>query len=84
MGGAKAMILFTTKNPNLFVWGGGGGGAEGGREGGEGPRVSDCFFTKNPNRILKKNVFFLLFFFLDGGGWELGGGGAGESEFFYC
>ena len=34
MGGAKAMILFTTKNPNLFVWGGGGGGRrEGGREG---------------------------------------------------
>ena len=38
------------------------------REGG-GARVSEFFFTKNPNL---KNFFFFIFFFWGGGG--LGGG----------
>ena len=38
-------MIFFTKNPNLFFWGGGGGGRG---EGGMGLELVD-FFTMNPN-----------------------------------
>ena len=73
-----------------FFWGGGrwgggrwGGGARVSRLGGGGARVSDFFYTKNPN--LKKKFFFFF-----GGGGGGGGGAVGErgegarvSDFFF-
>ena len=48
--------------------------------GGGGARVSECFFTKNPN--LKKNIIFFLRGGGEAGAGEVWGGGARVSEFF--
>ena len=49
-------------NLKIFLWGGGGGGG--------GTRISEIFFTKNPDiKIKKKNITFVR------EGRERGGGG---------